>query len=72
MFLVLRFKALIWLLGISISETLVTHISRFQELIASEPIPVDIVDQSDSESDGEEWMPEAVDANIGMLQTRVL
>jgi len=35
-----------------------------EELIASEPIPVDVVDHSDSESDGEDWMPEAVDANI--------
>ena len=42
-----------------------TDVRLFQELIASEPIPVDIADHSDSESDGEEWMPEAVDANIG-------
>ena len=42
-----------------------TDLHLFQELIASEPIPVDIADHSDSESDGEEWMPEAVDANIG-------
>ena len=36
-----------------------------KELIASEPIPIDIVENVDSDSDEEEWMPEPVDANIG-------
>ncbi|XP_065067924.1 anaphase-promoting complex subunit 2-like isoform X2 [Rhopilema esculentum] len=37
-----------------------------EELIASEPVPIDVVDDADSDSDGEDWMPEPVDADIGM------
>ena len=36
-----------------------------QELIGSEPIPIDIAEHADSDSDGEEWSPEPIDANIG-------
>ena len=34
-----------------------------QELIHGDPLPIDEMDASDSEEEGEEWMPDPVDAD---------
>eukprot|EP00794_Sanderia_malayensis_P015618 gene15618-17192_t len=37
-----------------------------EELIGSEPVPIDAIEQIESDSDGEDWTPEPVDANLDL------
>ena len=39
---------------------------RLQELVHGEPWPVDNLDASDSEDDGDDWTPNPSDANTGV------
>ena len=40
-----------------------TYLFLLQELIHGDPLPIDEMDASDSEEEGEEWMPDPVDAD---------